>query len=122
MRILIVDKHQREQVAEQPTTSARRLAIGLPQLLGYLSAFQARLEAASAELPGLLQHDPTGLQSRLAALEHACQTLGLNHAGQVLAGARSGACAGLMPALDVVRKGVLHQIRVVKTLVSATPA
>ena len=113
-------KHQRDHVSENPATSLQRLKIQFPQFLGYLLAFQTQLDTAIAEFPAVLESGQLAeVQKRLAMLEHACLTLGLNHAGHLLADANKASTAkpvDLMSCMSIVSKYLVHQIRVVKGL------
>ncbi len=111
-------RHQREQIAENPAVSVKRLQIHMTQLAGYLSAFQTQLDAAMAEFTASMPAEDR--QKRLISLEHACATLGLHYAASLLSNAKTANQDHLLACMKIVRKGLLHQMRVVKTLLAAS--
>lgn len=111
--------HVWDHVAENPIASLKRLKLHAPQLLGYLQAFLVQLDAASVAFNAALEiGNLAAIKKRLDALHHACLTLGLTYAGSLFATINTEIIESdkLTLCMSTVRKGVLHQIRVVKVM------
>ena len=98
-------------LVEKPQASLHRLSLSAAQMQGYLQAFALQIEQASLQLHASLEQNQNLLleQNRIRSLQHACQTLGLSYAAQVL---------DELLTLPLTAEQLNHHLRTVKNTVA----
>lgn len=114
-----------QQLAETPLASLKRLNLSPQQMHGYLQAFAFQVEQGGREIGDALDGGEglAKVMPRIQSLQHACQTLGLSYAAQVLAGwSKPGMnSAQLTHDLRTVKNTIAHQASLVKAMLPNSP-
>lgn len=107
-------------LVEKPHASLQRLNLSAAQMQAYLQAFSFQIEQASSQLHASLEQNQHLLleQKRIHSLQHACQTLGLTYAAQVLDELLTMPLAveQLNHHLRTVKNTVAHQISLFRAM------